>query len=282
MKKNVAGQNVGAQILALDGSAFAGDVDVYVTLDAGTQTIGSVGSGAATSEGNGLYTYAPSQGETNGDHVVFTFVPDGAPPVSIQMYPSFPQTGDAFARLGAPAGASVSADIAVIDGNVDDIEAKTVNLPSDPADASVIAGRFDTVDTALTNIGNKTTNLPSDPADHSLIMAAIAALNDFDPATDTVDIGKINGSAAAAIQLALSTGTIIVGTATSDTLSTTEMSSDITGYGDDHFNGRVLIWTSGDLMAQARRVEAYTEVEGIIQFSTATEAPEAGDTFIIV
>lgn len=37
-----------------------------------------------------------------------------------------PQTGDAYARLGAPAGASVSADVAAIN-------AKTTNLPASPA-----------------------------------------------------------------------------------------------------------------------------------------------------
>jgi hypothetical protein len=34
---------------------------------------------------------------------------------------SVAQTGDSFARLGAPAGASVSADIATVDSNVDAI-----------------------------------------------------------------------------------------------------------------------------------------------------------------
>ena len=38
------------------------------------------------------------------------------------------QTGDSFARLGAPAGASVSADIAVVDTVVDAVKAKTDNL----------------------------------------------------------------------------------------------------------------------------------------------------------
>lgn len=33
-----------------------------------------------------------------------------------------PQTGDAFARIGAPVGASLSADLQVVDGNVDDVE----------------------------------------------------------------------------------------------------------------------------------------------------------------
>lgn len=115
MKKNVASQVVGCQgVTASDGSAFTGSVTVYVTGDGGTQAVGSVGSGACTHEGNGFHTYAPAQAETNYDHVAFTFVGTGMVPVTVQLYPTFPQTGDSFARLGAPAGASVSADIAAV------------------------------------------------------------------------------------------------------------------------------------------------------------------------
>lgn len=38
------------------------------------------------------------------------------------------QTGDSFARLGAPVGASLSADLQVIDGKVDDIETDTADM----------------------------------------------------------------------------------------------------------------------------------------------------------
>jgi hypothetical protein len=87
MKKNLAGQKVGVQMLtAADGSAFTGAVTVYVTVDAGTQAVGSVGSGACTHEGNGFHTYAPAQAETNGDHVAFTFIGTGAVPVTVQVY----------------------------------------------------------------------------------------------------------------------------------------------------------------------------------------------------
>jgi hypothetical protein len=55
-----------------------------------------------------------------------------------------PQTGDSFARLGAPAGASIEADIAAIN-------AKTTNLPATPASATnITAGTITTV-TNLTN-----------------------------------------------------------------------------------------------------------------------------------
>src|SRR5574338_1398791 len=110
MQKNVSGQKIGAQMVsATNGSAFTGSVTVYVTGDAGTQAAGSVGSGACTHEGNGFHTYAPAQAETNYDHIAFTFVGTGAVPATVQVYTTFPQTGDSYARLGAPAGASVSA-----------------------------------------------------------------------------------------------------------------------------------------------------------------------------
>jgi hypothetical protein len=44
-----------------------------------------------------------------------------------------PQTGDNFARLGAPAGASVSADVAAVKVDSAAIKAKTDNLPASPA-----------------------------------------------------------------------------------------------------------------------------------------------------
>ncbi len=89
MKRNTAGQKIGAQVItAADGTAFSGSVTVYVTKDAGAQAIGSVGSGAATNEGNGYYTYAPSQAETDGDLLAYTFIGTGAIPVTVQVVPS--------------------------------------------------------------------------------------------------------------------------------------------------------------------------------------------------
>ena len=102
MKKNVASQKVGAQLVsATDGSAFTGSVTVYVTGDAGTQAAGSVGSGACTHEGNGYHTYAPAQAETNYDLIAFTFVGTGAVPVTVQVYTGFPQSVDNATNIAA-------------------------------------------------------------------------------------------------------------------------------------------------------------------------------------
>lgn len=88
MIKNTAGQSIGIQaITAADGTAFTGTVTVAVTVDNGTQATGTVGSGTCTHEGNGYHSYAPSQAETNGDHVAYTFTGSGMIPATVQVFP---------------------------------------------------------------------------------------------------------------------------------------------------------------------------------------------------
>ena len=113
MKKNVAGQIIGVQMItAADGTVFTGAVAVAVTVGNGTQASGT--ATAPVHKGNGYHSYTPSQAETNGDHLAFTFTGTGAIATTVQPPIQFPQTGDNFARLGAPAGASMSADVAAV------------------------------------------------------------------------------------------------------------------------------------------------------------------------
>ena len=115
MRTNTAGQVIGAQIVnATTGAAFTGAVTVYVTGDGGVQAVGSVAAGACVHEGQGFHSYAPAAAETAYAHVAFTFIGTGAVPATVQVYTSSPQTGDNFARLGAPVAASISADIAAV------------------------------------------------------------------------------------------------------------------------------------------------------------------------
>ena len=283
MQKNVAGQKIGGQMVsATDGSAFTGAVTVYVTGDAGVQAIGSVGAGVCTHEGNGYHTYAPAQAETNYDLIAFTFIGTGAVPGTVQVYPSTPQTGDSFARLGAPAGASVSADVLVLDNLVDDLETRLTVAR---------AGYLD-------NINNATLAaavFPTDPADQSLVIAAtdaiIADTNDIQarlPAALTAaghmksDALALDGSTAAAVDLKTSALTIVRAAAIAGTLSTTQMSTDLTEATDDHYNGRRLLWTSGVLIDQATAITDYTGLTKVLTYTAITEAPTAGDTFVIV
>ena len=86
MRKNTAGQVVAFQAVSTtDGSAVTtGTPAVYYTVDGGTQ---GTGAGTTTHEGNGCWSYAPAQAETNGNHVVFTFTLTGAVSQSVNLYP---------------------------------------------------------------------------------------------------------------------------------------------------------------------------------------------------
>lgn len=185
MKQNVASQTIGAQLVsATDGSAVtSGTTTVAVTIDGGTQ---GAGAGTVAHEGNGYWSYAPTQAETNGAHIAFTFTNSSAVPVTVQVYTTFPQTGDSFARLGAPAGASVSADIATIDGNVDAILVDT---------GTTLDGKINTIDTEVAAIKAVTDNLP----DSGALTSIATALETVDANVDAILVdtgttldGKIN------------------------------------------------------------------------------------------
>jgi len=114
------------------------------------------------------------------------------------------------------------------------------------------------------------------------IPTQITALNDFNPATTGVDVTKINGSAEAASDLALSAATIVAASAITGTLSTTQMTTDLTEATNDHYNGRIVIWTSGVLQDQATDITAYNGTTKLVTYTATTEAPSNADTFVIV
>lgn len=120
MKKNTSGQFVGAQIInATTGAAFTGAVTIYVTGNAGTQAIGSVGAGACVHEGNGFHTYAPAQAETNFDHAAFTFIGTGAIPATVQVYPNTGVVTGGTAQAGAAASITLAAAASAVNGTYD-------------------------------------------------------------------------------------------------------------------------------------------------------------------
>ena len=180
MKTNTSGQAIGAQMVSvLDGTAFTGAVTVYVTGDAGTQAIGSVGVGACVHEGNGYHTYAPAQAETNYTLVAFTFIGTGAVPATLQIYTAFPQTGDSFGRIGA-AGAGLTALGDTRVANLDAAVSSRMATYAQPAGflaatfpAGTVANTTNITAGTVTTATNLT-NLPTIPANW-LTAAGIAA-----------------------------------------------------------------------------------------------------------
>jgi hypothetical protein len=98
---------------------------------------------------------------------------------------------------------------------------------------------------------------------------------------------QINGVASAAAKLSLSASTMIAGTITDAALAPTATNfecSDITDATADHYNGRVIIFTSGGIIRQAQTITDYAKVGSNGRFVTTafTTAPANGDTLIVV
>jgi hypothetical protein len=75
---------------------------------------------------------------------------------------------------------------------------------------------------------------------------------------------------------------MIKAAAIAGTLSPTQMSTNLTETTNDHYKGRIIIWTSGSLLGQATDITAYNGVTKVLTYTTVTDTPSATNTFIIV
>lgn len=101
------------------------------------------------------------------------------------------------------------------------------------------------------------------------------------------NVTQINSNSTSASNLQLSTAQIVPGTVSTAggfTPTTTQFESSFTEATSDHYKDRVVIFTSGALIAQATRITAYTLSGGRGKFTVTamTEAPANSDAFIVV
>ncbi len=160
MLKNISGQKI--RFFAFDystGAPKTGDaanITAYVSKDRGALTVLADTTATEVSSTNaaGTYEFDLAQAETNGDTLDFTAKSSTAnvslvPVLNMQtVVISAAQTGDNYARLGAPAGASVSADVAAV-------QAKTANLPAAPAAVSDVPTAATTAAAVRTNLATE-------------------------------------------------------------------------------------------------------------------------------
>jgi hypothetical protein len=197
MRKNISGQVVTAQLInSSDGSdVVTGTTTVYVTIDGGTQ---SAGAGTVAHEGNGTWSYAPTQAETNGNHVVFTFTHTSAITAAIQVYTVSFDPHDT-ADLGL-----TNLDAAISTRSTFDATSDAV------ANVTLVATTTNvTNDVGITQVGadkvwGTTTRAITDKAGFTIsgTKTTLDALNDI-AATDIVSAGAINTLAGAVVNVDL-------------------------------------------------------------------------------
>ena len=124
MRKNVASQVICAQLISkTDGSdVTTGTTTVYVLGDGGAQ--GS-GGGTVAHEGQGTWSYVPTQAETNYTHISFTFVNTNAVSTVVNVY----TVGQDFTAAQLDANMTqISGDTAAADNLEAAADGNTYNL----------------------------------------------------------------------------------------------------------------------------------------------------------
>lgn len=162
--------------------------------------------------------------------------------------------------------------IDVIDGIVDAILVDTGT--SLPATLGTPAGASMSADIAAIQTDTNAIEVDTQDIQSRLPAALVGGKMDS-------DVTAISGDTVAADNLEASLETMLVGTATGGTTST--VTSALTGYGDDTFIGRVLIFRTGTLQYEAGAITDYTSTTGTFTFAanTWTTSPTT-ETFVIV
>lgn len=132
----------------------------------------------------------------------------------------------------------------------------------------------DYLDTEIAAIKAKTDNLPASPA----------ATGDIPTAATVADAiwDEARSGHTTAGTFGESFDGLEAGQAATGTLSTTQMTTNLTEATDDHYNGRIIVWLTGALKRQATDITDYTGSTKMLTFTAVTEAPANGDRFIIV
>lgn len=179
-------------------------------------------------------------------------------------------------------GAVVNVDL--VDTTTTNSDMRGTNSALLAADINLTAGAVDNVTTVATT----TTNTDMRGTDSALLAASInLTAGAVDTVTDvtnqvTANTTSIAGNATSATNLSKSAIAIEPGAAIAGTLSTTQMTTDLTEATDDHYNGRIIVWTTGALKNQATDITDYTGATKLLTFTATTEAPGIGDEFVII
>lgn len=95
-----------------------------------------------------------------------------------------------------------------------------------------------------------------------------------------VDAVAISGDSTAADNLEAGLEGVVPGTVSTGS-TTTVVNTGLSETTDDHYNGRVIVFRSGNLAGQAATITDYNGTTKALTVTTLTEAPGNGDTFVI-
>ena len=179
--------------------------------------------------------------------------------------------------LGSPSGA---ADIQIRGTYkaITNIGSAAVNLTGAILAADVAAILVDTTEIGVAGVGLTNINLPNQTMD---ITGNLSGSVGSVTAEVTADMTKISGTAAAADNLEAS-AMGIVPFACEGVPTTTVIQTDLAEATDDHYIGRVVVFTTGAGAYEASAITDYEGATGTITITAVTTAPGAGDSGVVI
>lgn len=156
-------------------------------------------------------------------------------------------------------------------------------VPANVYDSLVLGTDYLQVDATQFN-GNATSGLltSTDKLRADVIQINSSAASGFLNGTTAInaDVVKVSGDSTAADRLEAGLDGVVTGVVSTSS-TTTAVTSTLTESTNDHYNGRTLTFTSGNLTGQSTAITDYNGSSKTLTVTELTEAPANADTFII-
>ncbi len=265
-----------------------------------TTTTLQLASGSATDDFYNDMIIIPTSGSLAGQARVITDYDGGTTTVTIdEAWTSAPSNGDSVliraththsinqivdgvwdeALSGHSSAGTAGKAVADIETDATAILADTNELQTDdiPGTLSTISTNLATVDTVVDSILVDTTAIEVDTQDIQSRLPAALVGGRMDS-----DVEAINNDTDAADKLAASALGVVSTTVNDASATTTSFVTALTEATNDHYNGRIIIFTSGALANQATDITDYDGASKTVTVTALTEAPANGVSFVIV
>jgi hypothetical protein len=167
-----------------------------------------------------------------------------------------------------------------MDSNSTQLAAIASDLVLVYSDTTVIASDVVIVVSDTTAIHSDTTVIASDVV--VVVSDTTAIHSDTTLVTAGVDVTSISGSSTAADNLEASALAIVSTTVNDPSATTTAFIITSSEATDDHFNGRIIVFTSGALLGQATDITDYAGTTRTVTVTALTQPPADGVAFVIV
>lgn len=117
---------------------------------------------------------------------------------------------------------------------------------------------------------------------------AIQCSTYFRVATPNSNVSTISGSRPAGLRLLSHVSSVVTGQAVTGVLTTTQFTSDVPSTVNSFYNGRLIVFTTGNLAGQATSINTsggytgFSNTSSVFNVAALTAAPSNGDQFIVV